>query len=191
MRWWLNARAIKLLLLVSILTVLLLVLPVSALTATPSPGGATLALAAMAALALPASIGWALSRGDEGLERRAIRPTAAADLGLVLALVVGVVTLEGVLCAAGLAAAGLVAARAALTYTGMMLISASFGGWGSAAIVPAIYFTFVLVVGGGSDVDNPAAWAWIGAPGTNAAAMAAAAGTFLIGVIARARWALR
>src|SRR4051794_39470510 len=129
MTWWRNARAINLLLLISILTVLLLVFPVSALTATPSPGGATLALAAMAALALPASLGWAISRGDEELERRAVRPVAAADLGLVVALVLGVAAIEVVLQATGLAAAGLVAARAAFTYTGMMLVAASFAGW--------------------------------------------------------------
>ena len=191
MRWWRKARAIRLLVLVSMLTVLLLVFPVSALTATPSPGGATLALAAMAALALPVSLGWAISRGDGELERRAVRPVASADLGLVLAFVVGVAAMEVVLQAAGLAAAGLVAARAALTYTGMMLAAASFGGWRNAAIVPAVYFTLVLVIGGGSDVENPAVWAWIGAPDTNSAAMAAAAATFLIGVTANARWALR
>lgn len=190
MTLWRKARALHLLLLIAILTVLLLVLPVSALTATPSPSGATLALAAMAALGLPASLAWALSRGDERLERRAVRRVAFADLGLVLGLVVGVAALEVVLGAAGLAPAGLVAARAVLTYTGMILAAASFGEWRNAAIAPAIYFTFVLVVGGGSDVENPAAWAWIGAPATDAAAMAAAGATLLLGVITNVRAAL-
>lgn len=184
MTWWRKTRALDLLILVSMLTALLLVVPVSALTATPSPGGATLALAAMTALALPAFLGWAISRGDVELERRAVRPIWAGDLGLVLALVLVVVAMEVVLDAAGLAPAGLVAARAALTYTGMMLAAASFVGWRNAAIVPAIYFTIVLVIGGGSDVEHPAAWAWIAAPPSDPLAIGAAAAMFLVGVIA-------
>lgn len=191
MTWWRKAHAIELLILLSILTVLLLVLPVSALSATPSPGGATLALAALTALALPAAIGWAISRGDPELERRSVRPTAAGDLGLVLALVGGVVAIEVVLHAAGLAPAGLVAARATMTYAGLMLAAASFQGWRSAAIAPAVYFTLVLVIGGGSDVEHPAAWAWIGAPQSDPIAMGAAVATLSFGVIAYLRWALR
>jgi hypothetical protein len=187
MRWWRKTRAIDLLILVSILTILLLVLPISALTATPSPGGATLALAAMTALALPVSLGWAISRGDAELEHRAARPVASRDLGLVLALVVGVVTIEVVLHEAGLAYAGIVAARAAVTYTGMMLVAMPAVGWRNAAIVPAIYLTLVLVVGGGSDVENPAGWAWIAAMDTDSPAMGAAVATFLIGLIAHLR----
>ena len=191
MRWWRKARAIRLLILVSMLTVLLLTFSFSALTATPSPGGATLALAALAALALPVSLGWAISRGDRELEQRAVRPIAWADLGLILTLVLGVAATEVVLYAAGITPPGLVAARAVLTYTGMMLAAASFTGWRSAAIVPVVYFTVVLVIGGGSDVENPAPWAWIGAPDASSVAMTAAVATFLIGVTMNARWALR
>lgn len=187
MRWWRKTRAVDLMVLVAILTILLLVLPMSALTATPSPGGATLALAAMTALALPVSLGWAISRGDAELEHRAARPVGSRDLGLVLALVLGVVAIEVVLDEAGVAHAGIVAARAAVTYTGMMLAAAPAVGWRNAAIVPAVYLTLVLVVGGGSDVENPAGWAWIAARYTDSPAMGAAVGCFVIGVIAHLR----
>lgn len=162
---WFRVRGSFVILAVIVVTLIVLALPVSALAATPSPLGATLAAACFLALAVPVAVGWGCSRGDAHLELVGVQPVRLLDL--VLATVaVGVTALVALaLQQTGLAPAGAVAARAELVYLGLLLFAYPFAGWRIATVVPAIYLLAVVVMGRGEDIIHPAAWAWIAAQG--------------------------
>ena len=67
MRYWRKAREVRTVAFAGVATVLALLLPFTVLTATPSPGGATVGLAAVLALAIPVLTGWGIARGDRGV----------------------------------------------------------------------------------------------------------------------------
>lgn len=163
MRYWRQARAVRLVALVGTATILALLAPFSSLTATPTPGGATIGLATILALASPVVMGWGISRSDERMEQRSVRPVAFLDLGLVLAFGLGLAAIEMALRGLGIAPAGLIAARATVTYVGLLVVSVPIVGWGQSSMVPVAYLVAVLIGGRGSDVDHPTFWAWIAA----------------------------
>lgn len=161
MRYWFQARAVPTLVLACAASTLALLLPFTVLSATPSPRGATIGLAAVIALGIPVLTGWSVSRGDPGIEQRSVRPIGQLDLALFLGLGVGVAILAALLQLAGMAPVGFIAARATITYVGLLLAAVPVIGWERASIVPVAYVVAALIFGGGSDVDHPAAWAWI------------------------------
>lgn len=184
MRYWFQARAVPTLVLACAASTLALLLPFTVLAATPSPGGATIGVAAVIGLGIPVLTGWSVSRGDPGIEQRSVRPIAQLDLALFLGLGLGVATLAAILQLAGLAPVGFVAARATVTYVGLLLAAVPVIGWERASILPVAYVVAALIFGGGSDVDHPAAWAWIASLENDqlsivASLTALATGTFL------------
>jgi len=183
MNYWLKVRAIPTIALAAATTILALVLPFSALTATPSPGGATVALALVFALAMPVLQGWGVSRGDRTIERRSVRPVAILDLGLILAFTLLVTVAEMTLRAHGESPSGLVAARATVTYAGLLLASATLFGWRNAWSGPVVYFLAVVVGGRGSDIGHPAFWAWIAAAEDDALSWAVSIAVIWVGVV--------
>lgn len=164
MTFWATARALRLVALACLASLLALTLPAAALTATPSPGGATIAVAAILALTLPVLAGWSVDRGDPDLERRSLRPIASLDLALVLVPMALLILSEVTLATVGLAPAGAIAATATATYVGMLLAAVPFLGWRNASVVPVTYLIAVIIAGRGADADHPAAWAWIAMP---------------------------
>jgi hypothetical protein len=161
---YVRARAVRALVLVSVALLAALVLPFTELRATPSPAGATLALAVLIALAEPIVLGWAMSRGDHGAERVSPRAIWFFDLMLVLGFGLGVILVALGLRLIGIAPAGGIAARALATFLGAMLIAHTLGGWRMASVAPVVVFIAVVIAGRGVDIDHPAPWAWIAAP---------------------------
>ena len=165
MSLWLRVRGARTILGAIVLTLVGLALPGSAVAATPSPAGATLAAACFLALAVPVAVGWGCARGDPQLESVSGRPIHLFDL-MLAALAVGITCIAAlVMRRADLALAGFIAARAVLVYLGFMLLAYPLAGWRVATIVPAIYLLAVAVIGGGEDINHPAWWAWIAADG--------------------------
>ena len=129
MRLWLQIRGAPIVLATMAVTVAALALPASALAATPSPAGATLAAACLLALAVPVAVGWGCARGDAQLESVGVRPIRAFDF-LLAVLAVGATSAAALaMQQAGLAPAGAIAGRAALTYLGFMLLASPLAGW--------------------------------------------------------------
>jgi hypothetical protein len=160
---WVRVRAVRIVLGVMALTIAGLVLPASAATAAPSPAGASIAAACILALAVPVTVGWGCTRGDPLLEAVSSQPVPALDLALAT-LAVGITAAAAVgLQFVGIAPAGIIAARAALVYLGLMLAAYRVGGWRIASLTPAIYLLVVIVMGRGEDIRHPALWAWIAA----------------------------
>ncbi len=183
MKYWRKARLLGALLFGAMATIVALLLPITVLTATPSPGGATVGLATVLALAVPVIAGWSISRGDCAMEQRSVRPVAMLDLGLVLIAAITVATGAAALRAADLSPVGLIAARATVTYTGLMLAAVGFVGWANASMAPVVYFVAVVIAGRGSDVEHPAIWAWIAAREDATFSLAAALVTLATGII--------
>ncbi len=165
MSLWFRVRGGFVISAVMVVTLLVLALPVSALAATPSPAGATLAAACFLALAVPVAVGWGCIRGDAQLELVAVQPVRHLDLALTTAAVGLTALVALTMQQTGLAPAGTVAARAELVYLGLLLVAYPFGGWRIATVVPAIYLLAVVVAGRGADIIHPAPWAWIAAQG--------------------------
>ena len=147
--------------------VALLAWPGSSLAATPSPTGATMMAGAFLAIAVPAVIGWGCARGDSRLEGTGVRGIAWADLALAVLASASVVLVAVVLHWAGLAQAGLVAARATLTFLGFLLLAVPFVGWRLAPVAPALFLLAVAAFGRGEDIVHAARWAWIAADGAD------------------------
>lgn len=164
--------------------VALLAWPGSSLAATPSPTGATMMAGAFLAIAVPAAVGWGCARGDSRLEGTGVRGVRWADLSLAVLATAVVSLMAVVLHAAGMADAGLVTARAALTYLGFLLLAVAWAGWRLAPIAPALFLLAVAVLGRGEDIEHPARWAWIAADGADPISWALAAIVVAAGVIA-------
>lgn len=192
MRLWLRARSVPVLLAIAAASLLFLLLPGSAIRATPSPGGATLMAAAFVSLALPVALGWACDRGSSALDAVALRPIILLDLALACASTALVSAVAHALSLAGLAQAGDVAARNVLLYLGLLIGGASFLGWRQAALLPVIYVVAVAILGRGPDVDHPAWWAWAAAgssdPGSWGAAWLVLASGFIAQGVRLRRW---
>lgn len=167
MTLWLRVRALPILIGVAAATIVVLLLPWSGVTATPSPAGASVAAASMLALALPVTLAWANSRGDIRLEAVSTRPIKAFDFTIACAVIAATAIAATILFVAQVAPTGLVAARALLVYLGLVLAAVPFGGWRLAAVAPTVYLTAVVVMGRGEDVAHPAVWAWIAAGGAD------------------------
>lgn len=163
MTLWLRARAVWALVLGAVASLAVTVLPISGLTVTPSPAGATLALAVLVGLLEPIALGWAMNRGDQRAEFISPRRIWLWDLLLVLGFGCGVAMAELGLRLSGLAPAGGIAARATATFLGLMLMSQPIAGWRTASVAPVIAFVAVVIVGRGEDIAHPAPWAWIAA----------------------------
>lgn len=163
MRLYLKTRNAMTILGAIAISLALLALPGSAITATPSPAGATLAASALVALAVPVAVGWGCARGDPQLEGVSVRPVRVFDF-LLTVLAVSTTSLAALaMHQVGLAPAGAVAARALLVFLGALLAAQPLTGWPIATIVPAIYLVAVAVAGRGEDISHPAPWAWIAA----------------------------
>lgn len=181
MRLWLRARGARQTTAISLGSIAVLTLPVAGMTATPSPGGATIALAVLVALLPVVALGWAMSRGRSHLDEVSPRPIWALDIAGVL-LVLGVVILGDLgLRVGGLAAAGAIAARAVATFGGLMLGGVPVTRWSHAAVLPTLYFLSVVVAGRGADAMHPAPWAWIAAAEDDAPAAAVSLAILLAG----------
>jgi hypothetical protein len=163
--------------------VALLAWPGSSLAATPSPTGATMMAGAFLAIAVPAVIGWGCARGDGRLEFTGVRGIAWADLALAVGASAAVVLVAVVLHTAGLANAGIVAARATLTYLGFLLLAVPFVGWRLAPVAPAVFLLAVAAFGRGEDILHPARWAWIAADGADPVSWTLSA-TVVAGIVA-------
>jgi hypothetical protein len=183
MKYWRKAREVRCVVFAGMATVLALLLPFTVLTATPSPGGATVGLAAVLALAIPVMTGWGISRGDRAMEQRSVRPVAMLDLGLVLTAGIAVAAIEVTVRASGVSPAGLIAARATVTYIGLLLAAVPLVGWGNASMAPVAYFVAVVIAGRGSDADHPALWAWIAGGEDDAFSLIAALATLGAGIV--------
>jgi len=168
-------------------TIGMLLLPASAISVTPSPAGATIAAAALLALAVPVVCGWACARGDAALESVAQRGVRGFDLGLVLIATFLSAAAALLLAQAGAAPAGVIEARAAFAFVGLLVAAEPWLGWQKAATVPVVYFLAVVLLGGGSDSRRPAAWAWIAAPDRDLWSWLASAAVVFIGVAAYLR----
>jgi hypothetical protein len=164
--------------------VALLAWPGSSLSATPSPTGAAMMAGAFLAIAVPAAVGWGCARGDARLEFAGVRGIAWADLALAVGASAAVVLVAVVLHTAGLANAGIVAARATLTYLGFLLLAVPFVGWRLAPVAPALFLLAVAAFGRGEDIAHPARWAWIAADGTDPVSWTLTAVVLVAGVVA-------
>jgi hypothetical protein len=180
---WLKARAVPAVIATAAASLLVLILPFSTLSGTPSPAGATVALAVLLGLAMPVVLGWGMARSDRLLETASTRPIAVLDISLVLGAGLGVAVADVVLRVAGIAPAGSIAGRATATFIGFVLASVPVIGWRNASTVPVIYFVAVVVAGRGTDVAHPAPWAWIASPDGDVWAMTAAVVTLLVGTV--------
>ena len=181
MSLWLKACAVPTIGLTAVGSLVALLLSFSTLSATPSPGGATIGLAVLLALAMPVVLGWALALSDRDLEVLSTRPVALMDFALVLAAGVGVAAIDVLLRETLTAPAGLIAGRAAATYVGLLLAAAPAVGWRNASTIPLTYFVAVAIAGGGTDEAHPAIWAWIASPEEEPMAMTAALLTLVVG----------
>jgi hypothetical protein len=121
------------------------------------------------------------------MERWSVRPIVTLDFALIVGAGTLLAAIEATLWWAGLAPAGLLAARATLTYFGLLLAAMPAVGAANASIAPATYVIAVVVVGRGSDVDHPAPWAWVAAIDGEPLALIAAVGTFALGALLYAR----
>ena len=165
MSLYLQVRGARVIASVVAVVIALLAWPGSSMGATPSPTGATMMAGAFLAIAVPAVVGWGCARGDGRLESTGVRPIKWADLAITV-LATGVVALVAVLLhAIGMADAGLVAARAVVSYLGFLLLAAAFAGWRLAPVAPALFLLAVAVFGRGEDIEHPARWAFIAARG--------------------------
>ncbi|MEW5991247.1 MAG: hypothetical protein AB1736_07895 [Chloroflexota bacterium] len=160
---WFRVRRIDLLLAAIALGALLLVTPLAALRAMPSPAGANVAAACMIALLVPMALSGSCSRSDDRVEAVAVRPTRALDFLLVISAIVASCAVSTLQELIGLTSVGVVAARATLAYGGLLLVAQSLSGWRVAAVLPATYLLAVAIAGRGPDVTHPAWWAWIAA----------------------------
>ncbi len=167
MSLYLRVRGASVIAAVAAAVVALLAWPGSSLSATPSPTGATMMAGAFLAITVPAVIGWGCARGDSRLEATGVRGIALADLALAVAASAVVVLVAVVLHWAGLAQAGLVAARATLTYLGFLLFAVPFVGWRLAPVAPSLFLLAVAAFGRGEDFFHAARWAWIAAEETD------------------------
>ena len=184
MSLYLRVRGVPVIAAVMAVVVALLAWPGSSMGATPSPTGATMMAGAFLAIAVPAVVGWGCARGEGLLESTGVRPIARGDLAIAV-LATAVVALVAVLLhAAGMANAGVVAARATLTYLGFLLLGAAFAGWRLAPVVPALFLLSVAVFGRGEDIAHPARWAWIAAEGADSVSWALTALVVVAGVLA-------
>lgn len=170
MTLWLRARSTTALALVGLASIAVIILPISEMRATPSPAGATLALAILVALLEPIALGWAMARGDQQAERISPRIIWLWDLLLVLGFGLGVALVALSLRLTGLAPAGGIAARAMATFVGVMLFAQPIRGWRTASLAPVVLFVAVVIAGRGEDIFHPAPWAWIAAPENDAGA---------------------
>jgi hypothetical protein len=158
--------------------------PGASMGATPSPTGATMMAAAFVAIAVPAAVGWGCARGDARLESTGVRPVPWADLAIALLATAAVALPAVLLHAVGVADAGVMAARAALTYLGFLLLAAAFSGWRLAPVAPALYLLAVAVFGRGEDIVHPAPFAWIAAEVTSRVSWALTAFVVAVGILA-------
>lgn len=188
MRLWLKARAVPTVGATAAGSLVVLLLPFTMLSATPSPGGATIGLAVLLALAMPVVLGWGMARSDRNLELLGTRPVALLDFALVLAAGVGVAAIDVLLRATLAAPAGLIAGRAAATYVGLLLAAVPAIGWRNASTLPLTYFLAVAIAGGGTDAAHPAIWAWIASPEEDPVAMTAALLTLIAGAATYLRY---
>lgn len=163
MTLWLRARAVLALVPAAVVSLAVIVLPISETRATPSPAGATLALAIPIALIQPIALGWAMTRGDQRAERISPRRIWLWDFLLVLGFGVCVALVALAFRLTGLAPAGAIAARAMATFLGVMLFAQSIGGWRTASLAPVALFVAIVIAGRGEDINHPAPWAWIAA----------------------------
>jgi hypothetical protein len=186
-RYWRQSRQVRIVVLAIGATCLGLVLPFTVLKATPSPGGATVGLAVVLALGVPVLVGWAVSRGDRLMELWSVRPIAMLDFAMMLGAGVILVAVETALWWWGTAPAGLLAARATLTYFGLLLAAMPRLGPKLASMAPTTYVIAVVLAGRGTDVDHPAPWAWVAALDDEPIAMIAAVGAFVLGALIYAR----
>jgi hypothetical protein len=160
---WAKVRGLPIIGAAAVVTLAALVLPVSVVAATPSPAGATLAAACLLALAVPVAVGWGCARGDALLEAVSTQPVRVLDLIFAVAAVGLTAGVAVLLERVEVAPAGAIAARAELTYLGLLLLATPLG-WRNATLAPAVYLLGVAVIGGGADIVHPASWAWIAAP---------------------------
>jgi hypothetical protein len=138
------------------------------------------------AIAVPAAIGWGCARGDDRLEATGVRAIATADLALAVGVSAAVALAVAALHQAGLADAGIAAARATLTYLGFLLLAVPFVGWRLAPVAPALFLLAVAAFGRGEDIAHPAPWAWLAAEGTDPVSWMLTAAVLLVGVAAYA-----
>lgn len=184
MTLWLRVRSVPLAIGLAVLSLLSLATPIPSAVAAPSPGGATLALACAVSLTVPILVGWGCQRGDRLLEAVSTRSIQALDLGYAV-LAVGVTALIATaMHELGVAPAGLIAARASLTYLGLMLFARAIGGWRLATLLPATYLVAVALIGRGEDAAHPAGWAFIAAEGEDVASWVLTALAVLGGLLA-------
>jgi hypothetical protein len=113
-----------------------------------------------------------------------VRGIAWADLGLAVAASGVVVLVAVALHWAGLAQAGLVAARATLIYVGFLLLAVPFAGWRLAPAAPALFLLAVAAFGRGEDILHPARWAWVAADGADPVSWTITGAVFLAGIVA-------
>ncbi len=184
MTFWLRVRRMRTGVAVVAIVVLLLV-------AVGDLAVPMLSLAVLAEVALPVSlvapvalaivVTWSLARGDERLEGVAVRPVAAFDAALALALTGGFACLTIVLDLGGFMDLGVESARNAFGLTGLALITRWLTGSGVAGVVPVAY---VIVVGffGGQTVRSAEWWAWLIRPAGSGSAVAQAITLFMIGL---------
>ena len=184
MTLYLRVRGASVIAAVVAAVVALLAWPGSSLAATPSPTGATMMAGAFLAIAVPAVIGWGCARGDSRLEGTGVRGIARADLALAGLASAVVVLVAVVLHWAGLAQAGLVAARATLTYLGFLLLAVPFVGWRLAPVAPALFLLAVAAFGRGEDILHPARWAWLAADGADPVSWTLTAVVLVVGIVA-------
>ena len=133
---------------------------------------------------MPAVIGWGCARGDSRLEATGVRGIALADLALTVAASAVVVLVAVVLHWAGLAQAGLVAARATLTFLGFLLLAVPFVGWRLAPVAPALFLLAVAAFGRGEDIVHAARWAWLAADGADPVSWTLTAVVLVVGIVA-------
>jgi len=82
------------------------------------------------------------------------------------------------------AVAGVVAARAALTYLGFLLLAVPFVGWRLAPVAPALFLLAVAAFGRGEDILHPARWAWLAADGADPVSWTLTAVVLVVGIVA-------
>lgn len=167
MKLYLRVRAFLSVVVVAVATLLFLAWPGSSLIAAPSPTGATMMLGVFAAIAVPIAVGWACARGDVVSEANAVRGIGRMDLIYAVFFCGLMAAAAASLHSAGLADAGLAAARALLVYLGLLLVAATLWGWRLAPLTPTLFLLAVAIFGRGADFAHAAPWAFIAADGTD------------------------
>jgi hypothetical protein len=154
--------------------------------------GLPLPVAAVAPLAIPVALSWALTSSDPLVESVAARKLGLLDTGFVVSLTA--LAIVGVIATAIVGRPEIVglAARDIVGYVGLMLLGRAVLRRDAAAVVPVAYLIVTAFFAGAADADAPW-WAWAIRPADDPttwviASLLFATGCLVLTLDRRVRW---